>query len=186
MDKINCPECGAANMANAKYCSRCGHQLPEVKPKPQADPARRAKREADDKKFRSIVIAVGIVLFCLAGYAVTQLVLKFPVMNKFMELKAAEINKSCPIMIDEYTRLDSASVMADNSFQFSYTLVQMDASALNPDTVRKYMEPGIVEHVRLSPDMKLFRDSKITIVYKYNDKNGEDVLAIQVPPDRYE
>jgi hypothetical protein len=186
MDKITCPNCGAENLANARYCGRCGNQLPEVKAMPQPDQAKNAKRASDDRRFKSIVIVIGILLFCLVGYSFVRFVIKPTVKSKLMEMQAAEINRDCPVMVDEYTQLDGASVLPDNTFQFNYTLMPIEGAQLDAGKIQNYMEPGIIEHVKTSPDMKIYRDNKMTIIYYYRDQSGATIFSITVSPEMYE
>ena len=102
-----------------------------------------------------------------------------------MTQEASDLNKSCPIMVDKYTRLDNAVALPYNVFQYNYTLVANEKVGLNIDTVRKYIEPGIINNVKTNPEMKIFRDLGTTIEYKYCDKNGVFVLIISVTPNMY-
>jgi hypothetical protein len=88
-------------------------------------------------------------------------------------------------MVDQDTRLDNAVALPGNVFQYNYTLVNLEKSEVNIDTVKKYIEPGIINNVKTSPDLKAYRDNKVTMAYYYKDKNGVFVLKISVTPDMY-
>jgi hypothetical protein len=103
-----------------------------------------------------------------------------------MMAAASEINKTCPIMVDQYTRLDNVLAMPDNACQYNYTLVNIDKSEVNLDIVKKYIKPGLINNVKTSPDLKIYRDNKTTMVYNYRDKNGVFILKYSVTPDMYE
>jgi hypothetical protein len=98
---------------------------------------------------------------------------------------ASELNKTCPFMVDKDTRLDNAAALPGNIFQYNYTLVNLDKSEVNVDTVKKYVEPGLINNVKTSPGLKVYRDNKVTMAYNYRDKNGVFVLKITVTPDLY-
>lgn len=98
---------------------------------------------------------------------------------------ASELNKSCPIMVDQQTRLDNVVALPDNAFQYNYTLVAYDKSEINIDTVKKYIEPTLVNTVRTNPDLKSFREHNVTMIYNYRDKHGVFVLKIPVTPAQY-
>lgn len=132
---------------------------------------------------KAIGIIVGVGAFMLTYFAVQQFFK--PSFDKGMVEMASELNKTCPIMVDQVTRLDNAVSLPDNVFQYNYTLIDMAKEDINADTVRKYIEPGIVNTVRTSPDMKIFRDHKVTVAYNYKDKSGVFVLKISVTPDMY-
>jgi len=88
-------------------------------------------------------------------------------------------------MIDQYTRLDNAMALPNNSFQYNYTLINIDKSEVNLDTVKKYIEPNIINNVKTNPDLKIYRENKTTMIYNYRDKNGIFVVRIAVTPEMY-
>ena len=50
---------------------------------------------------------------------------------------ASELNESTPVMLDQYTRFDGASVLPGNIFQYQYTVLNTN----NPDSlVQKGLE----------------------------------------------
>lgn len=137
------------------------------------------------KREKTIGIIVGILAFYLAYFAMQQLFFKTHTFDKAMMEAASELNKSCPIMVDRETRLDNAAAMPNNIFQYNYTLINFDKSEVNIDTVKKYVEPALINNVRSNPDLKLYRDNKVTMAYNYRDKNGVFVLKINITPDLY-
>ena len=137
------------------------------------------------KRNAMIGTALGLVGFAFAYFAVQQIFFKTPSFDKAMMEAASQLNASCPIMIDKDTRLDNAAAMPDNVFQYYYTLVNVDQSEVNIDTLRKYIEPLIVNGVKTSPDLKAYRDNKVTMGYHYRDKNGVFLMKIDVTPDLY-
>jgi len=135
------------------------------------------------KKILGIVITV--VAFVIAYFAGQQLFNKTPSFDKVLMQTASEINKTCPISIDQYTRLDNTVALPGNIFQYNYTMVTLDKSEVNADTLKAKLEPGIVNNIKTNPDLKIFRDNKTTMNYSYKDKNGVFVLTISVTPDKY-
>ena len=141
--------------------------------------------EDKSKTKKTIGTVVGIVVFGLSYFAAQQLFFKPVSFDEAMMEAASELNKTCPIMVDQDTRLDNAVALSENIFQYNYTLINLNKSEVNIDTVKKYVEPGLINNVKTNPDLKAFRDNKITMVYYYKDKNGEFVLKISVTPDMY-
>jgi hypothetical protein len=94
---------------------------------------------------------------------------KQPSFNKEMMQVASELNKTCPIMVDDQTRLDNAVALPGNSFQYNYTLINLTKSEVNIDTIKKYLEPSIINNVRTNPGLKIYRDNKVTMIYYYKD-----------------
>lgn len=141
--------------------------------------------KAGQKKQKTnwVSVIVGAVAFTLASYGVQHLF--FPSFDKQMKKAAEEVNKKCPVVLDEYSRLDSASTIGDKSFLYYYTLVDLEKSEVNLDTVNKYIRPYIINNVKTNPELKPFRNHQVTMDYNYYDKNGVFVTKISVTPDMY-
>ena len=181
---MNCSNCGSANLANAKYCSSCGKELPKQPEAVEVQPEQPAKKTSETTK--KIAQAVGgIVGFAIAYFIGQHFFFKTPSVDKKMSTVATEMNKTCPMMADEYSRLDSATTFPDKIFQYNFTLVNLEKSEVNLDTVKKYVEPGILNNAKTNPAMQPLRDNKVTLVYNYMDKKGVFVLKITVTPDMY-
>lgn len=135
------------------------------------------------KKGKAIRIIAGIAVFAFTYYGVQQLFKK----DLETELKnaAKELNQQAPIQIDEYTRLDSASAQGKTNFTYYYSLFNLEKSEVNIDTVNKYVRPSVIETVKNTPELKVFRDNSIIMDYKYYDKNGVFVTEISVTPEIY-
>ena len=183
MENLYCNNCGADNKLNAKYCSQCGYELTRI----NADASDSKLVSDSPKSNRGKVLGsiFGVIAFGVAYFAIQQIFFKAPSFDKVLVSTASEINKTCPIMVDEYTRLDNALALPNNTFQYNYTLINISKTEVNIDTVKKYIEPGIINGIRTSPDLKFFRDNKTTMVYNYRDKNGEFVHKLSVTPDMY-
>ncbi len=138
-------------------------------------------------RVKNYVAAIAGILFAVIGFFIyKQIFLSPPSFDTLLMQSAGELNKSCPIMVDEYTRLDNAVALPDNGFQYNYTLVSLEKSEVNADSVKKYIEPGIISNVKTNPDLQIYRDNKTTMVYYYKDKNGAFFLKISVTPDMYQ
>lgn len=186
MDKVKCTHCEENNKTNAKYCFRCGYELPKFKLESNDTSTLRKSEKGKLNKRNLAGSVVGIIAFGLAYFLVQQVFFKPPSYDKVMMKAASELNKTCPIMVDQSTRLDNAFASLENAFQYNYTLVDLTKAEVNPDTVRKYIEPGLINNVKTNPDLKIFRDNKTTVIYNYRDKNGEFVVKFSVTPEQYE
>lgn len=135
------------------------------------------------RKGKAVVMIVGMIAFALSYYGVQQLFKE----DLESELKnaALELNKQTPMPIDQFSRLDSASTKGKTNFIYHYTLFDLEKSEVNIDTVNKYIRPNIIENVKNSPDLEIFRDNNIIMDYKYYDKNGLFVTEISVTPELY-
>jgi len=139
--------------------------------------------EESKKKGKLIGLIVGSIAFVISYFGVQQLFKK----DLESELKSAalELNRQTPIRIDDFIRLDSAATLGKTNFIYHYTLLGIDKTEVNLDTVNKYLRPDIINNIKTSPELKVYRDNGITMDYKYYDKNGAFALKISVTPEIY-
>jgi hypothetical protein len=145
----------------------------------------KASSEPKKKNYTVIGTIVGVLLFGLAYLAVQHIFFKELTYEEELMKAASELNKSCPMMVDEITRLDNAVALPINEFQYNYSLVGLTIADINVDTIMKYIEPGVINKVKNNPDLKFYRDHKTTLTYIYRDKNGELVHKFSVTPEQY-
>ncbi len=179
-DKI-CNNCDKINSHLAKYCSQCGYELPKVELKESEKTETIGK-----KKSKFIPLIVGIIAFGISFFGVKMLFNSSNSFDQAMMKAASEINKNCPIMVDKNTRLDNAVALPENVFQYNYTLLNLEKSKVNIEEMRAYIQPNVVNNVKTNPDMKDYKENKVTMVYNYRDKNGVFILKIDVTPEMYE
>lgn len=66
---------------------------------------------------------------------------------------------------------------------YCYTLKNVSKSEINPGEVTAKIKPKLLLNYRTSPDMKLFRENRVTLRFMFKDKVGETVTLIEVSPD---
>jgi hypothetical protein len=182
MPKVICPNCKSENDGASKYCNSCGFELPKNVPGlSQTLSIKEVKKPS--RKQSILYVIIGILFSILGSYTVKQL--NKPKWDKQLSKIADSLNKLCPMPVDEYSRCDSITIIANNSLQYNYTVVSNTKSEINLDTVRKYIEPSIIYNIKNGPDLKIFRNHKTTFIYNYYDKNGEFVWKLIVSPDKY-
>ena len=137
------------------------------------------------KKRNTLGIVAGVFAFALSYFAVQQLFFKLPSFDKTLMQAASELNKNCPMMVDQYTRLDNAEALPHNVFQYNYTLITMNKAELNVEAMKQSIEPYIINNIKTSPDLKVFRDNKTTMIYYYRDKSGVFICKLIFTPDKY-
>lgn len=106
-------------------------------------------------------------------------------LEKALMKAASEVNKSCPQMVDQDTRLDNAMALPENDLQYNYTLVNLSKEDLNIKEFENYMIPQITNDVKTNPGLQIFREKKVTMKFYYRDKNGESITLIEVSPKEY-
>lgn len=184
-NKNQCSNCGSGNPDYAKYCSICGFEIHKIASESTINPATLPIPQKKNKIIPIIGIAFGIIMLTAIIYSVRHFDFKTFFIDKEMILVAEEINKSCPIMVDSETRLDNATALPGNIFQYNYTLVNYTIDGLDAVELKNFMEPVITNNVRTNPQMQYQRDKKTTVNYYYKDKEGVFLFVISVGPDKY-
>ncbi len=179
-----CPNCQSRNLSNAKYCMKCGHELPFVEIQPELV-AEKTKKPANSGKKRIITAIFTVLSFFAAYFLVQKLFFAPPGFDKILMDAASELNKTCPVMVDAETRFDNAVTLPHNIFQYNYTLVNIEKSAVDTIEFKRLMEPGLINQVKTTPQMEVFRKNKVTMNYNYRDKNGAYITLISITKDEY-
>ena len=137
-----------------------------------------------NKKFNTqAMIGAGVTIIAIT--VIQYFFFKSPSVDEMMVKAASEFNKSCPFMVDQVTRSDNAVALPGKIFQYNYTLINLDVASIEIEEVKKNLEPVIINTVKTSPDLKLFREKEITMVYNYRDSYGNFIFKILVGPDQY-
>lgn len=214
MDYLKCNKCGHLNKLQTEYqtfCSDCKMKLDNNysdwkrrNPEKSFDDFKQTECISDEQIAQAkkdmakpnkkhglkyyIVLIISIALFSAVGKYGGEIIYSLfnsHSFDKAMMEAASKINESCPIMVDSETRLDNAIAMPDNVFQYNYTLIHVDKDSIDIDLAKGQLEPTIINFVKTNPDLKIYRDSKVTFKYYYKDRNGVYLLSILVPPDIY-
>lgn len=191
---IICDRCQTENPSYSKYCRGCGYELPKPAIENNAvtqTPVKSAKKVGLGLTIGLIVagLFIGIILGILIGAAGTAFYLnEFPQLantNKALVDMNNNINRNLPMMIDSETRLDQVMVTDNKTFQYTYTLVNMESGKVDTTAMKNNMEPNIINSVKTAPEMELQRTQKRTFVFYYKDKIGNYLFSIVVTPDKY-
>lgn len=105
--------------------------------------------------------------------------------NKFLKEVADTMNKSCPMTIDESTRLDNVTTLPSRTLQYNYTLVNNVKDELDIDTIKDYLKTNILNQIKTNPQLKIFRDKKVNLNYSYSDKTGVFLFLLEFKAKDY-
>jgi hypothetical protein len=132
------------------------------------------------KKTAGIVLLLAICLFFIGK----QFSASPPAdIKKLLNITAAELNKSCPKFENATTRLDNAA--DGKTFQYNYTLTDLLRDSTDLDVLYVGLETAMISNAKNNPDLEIFRNNNVTLIYKVNDKAGELLARIQVTPEKY-
>ncbi|RUT73040.1 hypothetical protein [Ancylomarina longa] len=135
---------------------------------------------------KTVKTVVGLIIGLGVAFLVKQFLFTPVSFDKAMMQAASQINESCPIMVDQETRLDNAIALPDNILQYNYTLVKMVKDSIDIAAFQNYMQPMIENNVKTNPDLKMYRDNKTTMAYNYRDKNGVFLTKILITSKQYQ
>ena len=179
-----CTNCDTENNLDAKFCKSCGHSLP--KQTPLEEVVQTKTDEKVIKKKSNIAAVIGSVVGFFAMYFLVQSFFNNDnSVDKEMKTVADEINKMCPVQVDEETVLENTMAAPGKIFQYNYKLINLEKSEIQIDTFRKYVYPGILENIKTNPSMEPQRKMEVTLRYYYKDKNGAFVDEYVVKPNDY-
>ena len=96
-----------------------------------------------------------------------------------------KINKSCPVFIDEATRLDSTVYIPEKTIMYCYTITDDSITLSDSTRISEYLLPVIIENIKEDKEMKYFTDNNVTLMYNYRLFNKTEFIELTVTPERY-
>jgi predicted nucleic acid-binding Zn ribbon protein len=181
--KTICSNCQAENENSSKYCSVCGYSLPILENENSISEIEPKKSNKREKKF-DLKTFLGFIVGFIIMFFVTQSLFK-PSVDKQLVGIANELNKNCPMNVNEFTVLENVVALPDKTIQYNYVLTKNTKNEVQIDSVKKNIFPSILENARTNPQMKQFRDYKVTLNYSYKDKKGVFVIDYIIKSNMY-
>lgn len=89
----------------------------------------------------------------------------------------ASVNAQTPMSLDEDTRLDSAAT-ARNLLIYNNTMINYEAKELDAAVFNKNLQSIVIEPLCDNPDIAIFKELKVIMVYRYLGKNGEFITEL--------
>ena len=128
-----------------------------------------------------IQVVIFVVVFAIAFLGTKYVMSSFKSADSELKKEASKLNKDCPKLIDAATRLDSASTF-DNTFEYHYSLVNFSKGDPNLDVegVKQMIRSSAQENFENNPEMKSFREKKVSLKYSYKDKAGKDIFDFTI------
>lgn len=142
MESIRCNKCGVNNKLTTRYCTQCGYELP--KNNSEASEPKLTGDSPQVKRGKKLGSIIGITASLIASFAVQQIFFKAPSVDEVLAKTASELNKTCPVMVDEYSRFDSAVAFPDRSFQYNYTLIKLSPAKMKELLSPSFFYPGLL------------------------------------------
>lgn len=107
-------------------------------------------------------------------------------LNKMLNEMANDLNESVPVMLDQYTRFDGASVTPENIFRYHYTVL----NTTNPDSLvangLKSLKADIQMELSTNPQLQVFKQNNVVLEYVYMDEENRIIRSLQIHPEDYQ
>ncbi len=120
------------------------------------------------------------------------LTLSFSCTQKSYETEIRDIandtNRNLPTMVDSETRFESVSPESGKVYQYNFTLINVEKRNFNASSFSEKQKSTIlsgIENMKNQSGFKFFVENNVTFSYSYNDKNGENLFKISIPPSDY-
>lgn len=106
-------------------------------------------------------------------------------MLKELEDKAQDINLQCPIIIDQTIRLDSCEVLSDDTLQYNYTFLFIDATKIDKNEFQDEMKCLLLYNLQNNENLKRLTSKDVNFSYYCQDENGKPLGTLIITPDDY-
>lgn len=93
-----------------------------------------------------------------------------------------KMNMTLPKMITEFIRLDSTATGSNRTWHYHYTLIK-SKPGLDSTQLNTILKPGILKAYQTNPELKFFRDNRITLEHEYYDADGNMIGTVEVGPN---
>ena len=101
-----------------------------------------------------------------------------------MQYAADSINKISPMWIDSMTELVHASALPNKTFQYNYA-IKIDTSKYDMKLVKEVIEKSLSVNIKTIPEVHLFRDSGVILIYNYTNMKMKPLFKFTFTPDKY-
>lgn len=105
--------------------------------------------------------------------------------DSILKKAADEINKSCPIKIDEVTTLDSCQILPNRTFRYNYTMVFDEGFASQEKSTleQRSKKPNYVQQ---NPTLlKELIKIQTTFQHAYYNADGKEFAVVTFTPEQY-
>ncbi|HLA56811.1 MAG TPA: hypothetical protein VK623_11950 [Flavobacterium sp.] len=123
---------------------------------------------------RISTIIIFVVTFAIAFFG-TKYLFSGNAVDRQLKKTAIEMNKKCPVNVDNETRLDSVASHEGAQIQYNYTLLNhvKEDTTIDYNAAKKYVLNNAQQNLDTNPQMEDFRKHDVAMKYRYNDKNGK-------------
>ena len=123
------------------------------------------------KKLLSILFCLTLILGCNSKSK----------LEEAMIASVNEINKSCPMFVDEQTRLDYSEIDENGFFHYIYTFPTISKSDIDISSFYIKQRDLLNEQYYTNSDLTMFKENKVILKYTYFDMYENQIISIVIP-----
>ena len=134
------------------------------------------------KIYQGVIFAITFVI----AYFGTQYLLKeFKANDHVLQDMATALNQKCPVIVDNVTTLDSASIPNDTTFQYNYSLsISKEDAIYNQESTKQLIKSNAQKNLDSNPEMKYLRDNFVLLKYSYKDRNDKQLFDFTIKSEK--
>ena len=106
-------------------------------------------------------------------------------LHKELVKRAAELNQSTPVALDQYTRFDSVGVTEENVFQYYYTITNINNAHQLITFQKEEMIQQMDKMYAADRSLQFFVKNSVTMEYIYRDTAQNVIDIITIETDKY-
>ena len=105
--------------------------------------------------------------------------------KKLVELEEQN-NKDLPMIINSDLRFDSTKALRWNKFAYYYTFYTHSLEDFDINNFEKNLKASLIDNAKTNAKINVFlKDLKITMVFIFKDKDGNDIKNIEITYNEY-
>lgn len=140
------------------------------------------KQRKEKLLIRKIIqIAVVVVLVNVVQYYYSKNI----GIDKELVALVTKYNAACPIMISNDIRMESVTILSDNTVQYDFTLIHVQKETVDVSALKMAIEKQILDTSKTNSSLQAFRDNNSTVIYSYKDRNEKELFEITLTPEMY-
>ncbi len=137
----------------------------------------------------AVFLVTLLVLGSLAGLAVVSDLFNPALrLEKALAERAYFTNRHLPLALDADTSLTAVFSGPGRKFTYVYQVMNYTKDQVGQayfDVVREGLKKNFQSELRRDRDLKFFYSNDIVLDYSFKDKNGADILTLEVKPEAY-
>ena len=141
-------------------------------------------KDVKKKQTNRLIITIGVALVLVVLAQLYFYKDKKALNSEITEL-VDKYNKNCPLVIQEGIRLDSVSLLKDQTAQYNLTLLNVEKETADVKVIHDEIEKSLISTAKANPGLQAFRDNDYELIYSYSDRKRAFLFKVIIAPDQY-